>query len=184
MNNDEWEALLRDQRGPICDHMYCFYIGKKIREQRGKLDEYIKQRDDVASQFGAEYTDRLNDKIRGTLSEIAMLKALGSRVHGLDEFVTHEIIERFQMTFIGNGGGILNDPYHGLMAHEYSSVFWRPSSKVDKYESRFKEKSKKPDERAVRQIYYLAVLAQRPLNAEEMAAFTADSFEMIKDGLK
>ena len=44
--------------------------------------------------------------------------------------------------------------------------------------------AKKPDERAVRQIYYLAVLAQRPLNAEEMAAFTADSFEMIKDGLK
>ncbi|MBO4736452.1 MAG: hypothetical protein J5614_08655 [Paludibacteraceae bacterium] len=149
MLKDEWEALLRDQRGPICDHMYCFYIGKKIREQRGKLDEYIKQRDDVASQFGDEYTDRLNDKIRGTISEIAMLKALESRVHVLDEFVKHEIIEGFQLTFIGNGGGVFNDPCYGLLANEYSSAFWRPSTKVEKYVPKFKENMKQPNERGV-----------------------------------
>lgn len=149
MLKDEWEALLRDQRGPVCDHMVCAYLGKKIREQRGTLEKHIKQRDDIASQFGDEYTDRLNDKIRRTISEIAMLKALESRVRVLDEFVTHEIIEGFQLTFIGNGGDILNEPCHGLMANEYSSVFWRPSSKVEKYVPRFKEKAKKPDERGV-----------------------------------
>lgn len=150
MNNDEWKALLSNQRGPVCNHMVCSYLGRKIRNQRGELEKHIKQRDDVSSQFGDEYTDRLNDKIRGTISEIAMLKALESRVHALDEFITHEIIEGFQLTFIGNGGGELNDdPYHGLMANEYSSVFWRPSTKVEKYVPRFKETAKKPDERGV-----------------------------------
>ena len=40
------------------------------------------------------------------------------------------------------------------------------------------------NERAVRQIYYLALISQRPLTADEMTAFMDDSYGMIGDELK
>ena len=40
------------------------------------------------------------------------------------------------------------------------------------------------NERAVRQIWYLALLSQRPLSADEMATFMDDSYGMIENELK
>lgn len=42
---------------------------------------------------------------------------------------------------------------------------------------------KAPDEKTVRQIYRLAVLAQRPLNADELTSFLEDSYELIEESL-
>jgi len=42
---------------------------------------------------------------------------------------------------------------------------------------------KAPDERLVRHIYRLALLAQRPLNAEELTSFLEDSYDMIEENL-
>lgn len=42
---------------------------------------------------------------------------------------------------------------------------------------------KAPDEKTVRQIYRLAILAQRPLNAEELTSFLEDSYDMIEENL-
>ena len=39
-------------------------------------------------------------------------------------------------------------------------------------------------ERTVRQVYYLALIAQRPLEADEMTAFLGDSYSILEDGLK
>ena len=42
---------------------------------------------------------------------------------------------------------------------------------------------KAPDEKTVRQIYRLALLAQRPLNAEELTSFLEDSYDLIEENL-
>ena len=42
---------------------------------------------------------------------------------------------------------------------------------------------KAPDKKTVRQIYRLAVLAQRPLNADELTSFLEDSYELIEESL-
>ena len=42
---------------------------------------------------------------------------------------------------------------------------------------------KAPDEKTVRHIYRLAVLAQRPLNAEELTSFLEDSYDLIEGSI-
>ncbi len=42
---------------------------------------------------------------------------------------------------------------------------------------------KAPDERLVRHIYTLALLAQRPLNAEELTSFLEDSYDLVEGNL-
>ncbi len=42
---------------------------------------------------------------------------------------------------------------------------------------------KAPDERLVRHVYALALLAQRPLNAEELTSFLEDSYDLVEGNL-
>ena len=125
MNQQTWDTLLGTREAPACTSMTKIIVTDEIIKHEQKLVKLITQRENVVNNFGEKYADRLNAKIRYKCADIAELKSIEDRCHKLDNFMKHEIVEPFQLVFLGNGNRSLPDIY-GLYKFENASVFWKP----------------------------------------------------------